>query len=75
MNILSLLFLFFSISHLNAEISKFNFGKVALENSGKSEAQQSFLEGLAALHSFEYTEAIIDFQEAQKIDPEFALAY
>ncbi len=53
----------------------FNFGKVKLENSGAPSAQPSFLQGLAALHSFEYKEAIIDFKKAQEIDPTFALAY
>lgn len=53
----------------------FDYGKVRLENSGKKEAQEAFIQGLAALHSFEYHEAIIDFKEAQRIDPDFALAY
>lgn len=53
----------------------FNFGIVKIENSGLPEAQPIFLQGLAAMHSFEYKEALIDFRRAQEIDPNFALAY
>lgn len=70
-----LLGLFFSISEVIAGDSQWNFGHIALENSGSPEAQKVFLQGLAAMHSFEYKEALIDFQEAQKIDPHFALAF
>lgn len=50
-------------------------GTVYLENTGSIEAQQAFLHGLAQLHNFEYGFAAADFQQAQKIDPNFALAY
>lgn len=50
-------------------------GQVSLENSGAPEAQQAFLHGLAQLHNFQYAEAADDFREAQRIDPDFALAY
>lgn len=50
-------------------------GKVEFENSGSPEAQESFLKGVAALHSFWYGEARFLFQEAQAADPDFALAY
>ncbi len=50
-------------------------GQVSLENSGAPEAQQAFLHGLAQLHNFQYDEAADDFREAQRIDPDFALAY
>lgn len=76
MNILFLfffLFQFFSI--YGKEEPQFNFGKVKIENSGLPQAQASFLQGLAAMHSFEYKEALIDFKKAQEIDPNFALAY
>lgn len=68
------IFLFYSTCS-NCQEPHFNFGKVSLENSGSPQAQEMFLQGLAALHSFEYKEAIIDFKEAEKIDPNFALAY
>jgi tetratricopeptide (TPR) repeat protein len=50
-------------------------GEVWLENSGKAEAQEAFLHGLAQMHNFEYGFAAKDFQQAQELDPDFALAY
>ena len=50
-------------------------GRVELPNQGAPEAQAPFLRGLAALHSFWYDEAADLFREAQRIDPDFALAY
>ncbi|MEA2326050.1 MAG: hypothetical protein QOE68_1009 [Thermoanaerobaculia bacterium] len=50
-------------------------GTIAFPNSGKPEAQPAFLRGIAALHSFWYDEAADAFREAQKLDPDFALAY
>lgn len=50
-------------------------GNFSFPNSGASEAQSAFLEGVGALHSFEFDEARIAFEEAQEIDPSFALAY
>ncbi|MCB1057669.1 MAG: hypothetical protein KDD11_19380 [Acidobacteria bacterium] len=50
-------------------------GRVRFDNSGASAAQDSFLQGVAALHSFWYGEARILFREAQAADPSFALAY
>ena len=52
-----------------------SFGVVSLPTSGSSDAQPSFLCGVAALHSFEYEEANEAFKEAQRIDPGFAMAY
>ena len=59
----------------NAKVDLSDVGQVALENSGSPEAQQSFLHGLAQLHNFEYRFAAQDFQEAQRLDPDFVLAY
>ena len=39
------------------------------------EAQNHFLRGVAILHSFGWKQAIEEFQAAQKLDPNFALAY
>ncbi len=50
-------------------------GEVAFANSGKPEAQEAFLRGLGLLHNFEYPTAAKAFQEAQTIDPSFAMAY
>ncbi len=50
-------------------------GDISFPNSGSSEAQSAFLTGVRALHSFEFDPARIAFEEAQKVDPSFALAY
>jgi tetratricopeptide (TPR) repeat protein len=50
-------------------------GIVTFPNSGSPKAQADFLRGVAWLHSFAYEDAIDSFRAAQKIDPNFALAY
>jgi len=62
-----------AISVARAEPS--DVGAVAFENSGAPEAQAPFLRGLALLHNFEYDRAEAEFHKAQKIDPDFAIAY
>jgi tetratricopeptide (TPR) repeat protein len=50
-------------------------GSISFPNSGAAEAQDAFLRGVKALHSFQFDEARFAFEEAQGIDPDFALAY
>src|SRR5438046_892812 len=50
-------------------------GKVDFPTSGSPSAQQHFLHGLAALHSFWYEEALEAFREATKADPDFMMGY
>jgi tetratricopeptide (TPR) repeat protein len=51
-------------------------GTVDLPTSASSaEAQGHFLRGVAALHSFGWKQAIAEFEAAQAIEPDFALAY
>ena len=50
-------------------------GKVEFQTSGSPEAQAHFLRGLAALHSFWYEEALDEFREATKIQPDFMMGY
>ncbi len=50
-------------------------GTIDIPNSGSAEAQNAFLNGVRMVHSFEWEDAIEAFQEAQKIDPDFYLAY
>ena len=50
-------------------------GDISFPNSGSADAQQAFLTGVKALHSFQFDEARFAFEEAQAIDPSFALAY
>jgi Tfp pilus assembly protein PilF len=50
-------------------------GNIDFPNSGSDAAQAAFLTGVKALHSFQFDEARFAFEEAQEIDPDFALAY
>ncbi|MEM6705530.1 MAG: hypothetical protein AAF690_22620 [Acidobacteriota bacterium] len=50
-------------------------GFLDFPTSASPEAQKHFLRGVAILHSFGYKQAIEQFQKAQEIDPDFALAY
>jgi hypothetical protein len=50
-------------------------GNLRFDTSASPEAQKHFLRGVAILHSFGWKQAIAEFQAAQKIDPDFALAY
>ncbi len=50
-------------------------GTIDFPNSGSLAAQQSFLQGVLFLHSFEYDPAARAFQDAQRIDPGFVMAY
>lgn len=52
-----------------------SLGQIAFANSGSAQAQAAFQRGVGLLHNFEYPRAIAAFQEAQKADPDFALAY
>lgn len=51
-------------------------GSLQFPTSTRSaEAQSHFLRGVAILHSFGWKQAIEQFQAAQQLDPDFALAY
>lgn len=50
-------------------------GHLEFPNSGAAEAQSAFLDGVLFMHNFEYEDAATAFREAQRIDPDFALAY
>ena len=52
-----------------------DLGNIDFPNSGAADAQEAFLTGVKALHSFQFDEARFAFEEAQEIDPSFALAY
>jgi tetratricopeptide (TPR) repeat protein len=53
----------------------YKLGEIVFPNSGNAAAQAPFLRGVKLLHNFEYGPAIASFQDAQKADPGFALAY
>jgi tetratricopeptide (TPR) repeat protein len=50
-------------------------GRITFPTSGAPAAQPAFLRGVLLLHSFEYDDAIEAFRQAQRTDPNFALAY
>ncbi|MBM4193976.1 MAG: hypothetical protein FJ202_06295 [Gemmatimonadetes bacterium] len=50
-------------------------GTISFPNSGNAAAQAPFIRGMLLYYSFEYEPAATAFQEAQKADPLFALAY
>ena len=51
-------------------------GSLNFPTSARSpEAQQHFLRGVAILHSFGWKQAIEQFQAAQELEPDFAMAY
>jgi hypothetical protein len=50
-------------------------GTISFTTSGAPAAQPKFLEGVKALHSFQFDEAAVAFREAKALDPSFALAY
>ena len=52
-----------------------NVGSISFPTSGSPEAQKHFLRGVAILHSFGWEQAIEQFQKAQELDPDFAMAY
>jgi tetratricopeptide (TPR) repeat protein len=51
------------------------FGTISFETSGTAAAQPKFLEGVKALHSFQFDEAAVAFREAKALDADFAVAY
>ena len=72
--ILSFCILFCLIARFPAA-AQTEVGEVSFANSGAAAAQETFLRGLALLHNFEYPDAAEQFRKAQKIDPDFAMAY
>ena len=61
--------------HAQAMPANGNFGELSFPNSGNKAAQEPFLRGVKLLHNFQYEEAVEAFQQAEKADPGFALAY
>ena len=53
----------------------FGLGEIHFPNSGATAAQKDFLHGVLLLYSFEYGTARRAFRAAERIDPDFAMAY
>src|SRR5438445_9164862 len=52
-----------------------SLGQVDFPTSGTEKAQAHFLRGVAALHSFWYEEALAEFRESTKAEPDFMMGY
>jgi len=52
-----------------------DLGTIDFPTSGAAEAQKLFIHGVLLLHSFEYADAAEAFREAQRLNPDFAMAY
>jgi tetratricopeptide (TPR) repeat protein len=62
-------------AHAAAQQNRAELGTIKFATSGSDAAQTPFLTGVKALHNFEFDTAAEAFREAQKADPNFALAY
>lgn len=60
--------LVFLISAFSAFAQTAQLGRVSFPNSGAPQAQEQFLRGIAALHSFWYEEAFEAFQAARRVN-------
>jgi len=67
--------LFFPIAVHASEARQDDVGSISFPTSASGEAQAHFLRGVSILHSFGWKQAKLEFQAAQKLDPDFALAY
>ncbi|MDT7602368.1 MAG: hypothetical protein QOF61_365 [Acidobacteriota bacterium] len=68
------LFIALTTPHALAQASKLGAVEFPTSTTAK-EAQDHFIRGVAALHSFWYEEARDEFQAASRLDPDFMLAY
>ena len=75
MNRVLSLMLAIALVAIASPISSQELGTITFPNSGNAAAQAAFLEGVKDLHSFQFDEAAVAFQRAQKADPSFAMAY
>src|SRR5215471_15603738 len=59
----------------SANAQQTTLGKVDFPTSGSEKAQAHFLRGVAALHSFWFEEALDEFHESTRIEPDFMMGY
>ena len=70
-----LVLLALTLASLNVRAQQSELGRIDFPTSGSAAAQPAFLRGVLLMHSFEYDDAKEAFQEAQRADPGFAMAY
>ncbi len=58
-----------------AQAQEQRLGTIEFPTSGQPSAQAAFIRGVLYLHSFEYASAARAFQDAQRLEPGFAMAY
>lgn len=63
------------VAALAVRSSAQQYGSIVFPTSGAPGAHAAFLTGVMALHNFQFDEAAVAFQQAQKADPAFAMAY
>jgi tetratricopeptide (TPR) repeat protein len=66
---------FFTVVWLASRPSSQELGTITFPTSGAAAAQESFLTGVKALHSFQFDEAAEAFRKARQTDTGFAMAY
>ncbi len=71
MLIMAFLIAFCAPTYLQAQ----KLGSINFPTSGAAAAQPSFVEGVKDLYSFQFDQAAVAFQKAERIDPDFAMAY
>ena len=72
---LASLVLIVSALSLGANAQQSQLGKVDFPSSGSAAAQSHFARGVAALHSFWFEEALDEFRESTKLEPDFMMGY
>ena len=60
---------------LAAQESNWDHWGIEFANSGATEAQEPFMRGVTALHLHMFEDAEAHFQQAQRVDPDFTMAY
>src|SRR5256884_3264085 len=63
------------VAPIGGQTSATELGTIHFPSSAKPAAQAPFLTGVKGLFNFEFDIAAETFQQAQKADPDFALAY
>lgn len=64
-----------SAALLSPRLTAQTLGSIDFPTSGSTTARPHFLRGVLYLHSFEYDAAAAAFREAQKLAPDFTMAY
>lgn len=59
----------------SASAQQATLGRIDFPTSGSTKAQAHFLRGVAALHSFWFEEALDEFREATRLEPDFMMGY